>query len=106
MPATFTWTVKSLAVKPTDGDLTNVVITALWQVDGVQDDYTGSYYQSTSFVVPEVSQFIPYANLTQDDVLGWIWQYVDKATIEGYVQTQIDNQINPPVIYPELPWTK
>lgn len=104
MPATFTWTVQSLAVKPTDGDLTNVVVTAQWNCAGQQDGYTGSYYQSSQFQAPDASQFIPFDNLKLNDVLGWIWECVDKSTIEGYVQTQIDNQINPPIIYPALPW--
>jgi len=38
-------------------------------------------------------------------VLGWIWANgVDKAATEAAVQTQIDNQINPPIITPTLPW--
>ena len=104
MPATFTWKVKSLAIKPIQGEFTDVVITAQWNCNGQQESYSGSYYQSTDFQAPESSKFIPYNDLTQDEVLGWIWQYVDKATVEGYVQTQIDNQINPPIVYPELPW--
>jgi hypothetical protein len=50
--------------------------------------------------------FTPYANLTQEQVLGWIWANgVDKASAEAAVQTQIDNQINPPVTSPALPWS-
>lgn len=104
MPATFTWTVQSLAVKPNEGNLVDVVVTARWQCDGNQNSYTASYYQSTSFAVPDESEFIQFKNLTQDDVLGWIWQYIDKAKIEGYVQSQINDQINPPIVYPALPW--
>jgi hypothetical protein len=30
---------------------------------------------------------------------------VDKAVTEAAVQQQINNQINPPVVTPPLPWT-
>jgi len=51
------------------------------------------------------ANFTPYADLTQDQVLGWIWANgVDKDATEAAVQQQIDNQINPPVIQPPLPW--
>jgi hypothetical protein len=43
--------------------------------------------------------------LAQDQVLGWIWANgVDQAVTEAAVQQQIDNQINPPVVTPPLPW--
>jgi hypothetical protein len=49
--------------------------------------------------------FTPYEDLTQDMVLGWIWEDgVDKDATEAAVQQQIDNQINPPVVSPQLPW--
>jgi hypothetical protein len=49
--------------------------------------------------------YIPYANLTKEDVLGWIWASgVDKDATEAAVQQQIDTAINPPVITPTLPW--
>jgi hypothetical protein len=30
---------------------------------------------------------------------------MNKQTVEAIVQQQIDNQINPPVIVPPLPWS-
>jgi hypothetical protein len=49
--------------------------------------------------------YTPYADLTQDQVLGWVWSSgVDKDATEAAVQQQIDNAINPPVVTPQLPW--
>jgi hypothetical protein len=49
--------------------------------------------------------FTPYDQLTQEQVLGWIWDNgVDKDATEAAVQQQLDNQINPPVVTPPLPW--
>jgi hypothetical protein len=49
--------------------------------------------------------FTPYADLTQAQVLGWVWASgIDKANVEAGVQGQIDNLINPPTVTPPLPW--
>ena len=48
---------------------------------------------------------MPFADLTQAQVLGWIWaNNVDQTATEAAVQGQIDGQINPTVITPVLPW--
>ncbi len=49
--------------------------------------------------------FTPYADLTQEQVLGWIWANgVDKDATEAAVEQQIENQKNPPIVSPKLPW--
>jgi hypothetical protein len=71
-------------------------------VDGA---YTGQVYSTTSFSVTEGTAFTPYSDLTLDQVLGWVWANgVDKDATEAAVQQQIDNQINPPIVAPPLPW--
>jgi hypothetical protein len=98
------WIIERLLVKPTEGDKTDVVITADWRCNGTQDQYSGTCYGSASFAPPSGS-FTPYPDLTQDQVLGWCFSNgVDKTAIEANVSAQIADQINPPVIAPPLPW--
>jgi len=98
------WIIERLLVKPTEGTLTDVVITADWRCNGSQDQYSGTCYGSASFA-PPTGSFTPYPDLTQDQVLGWCFSNgVDQAAIEANVSQQIENQINPPVIAPPLPW--
>jgi len=43
--------------------------------------------------------------LTQEQVLDWCFASgVDQKAIEANVTAQIENQINPPIIAPPLPW--
>lgn len=106
MPATITWTISQLDCYPQADGHTDVVTTAHWQCTGVQDTFTAQVYSTCSFPAPTGTDFTPYADLTQDQVLGWCWANgVDKDATEAAVQTQIDNQINPPVISPPLPWS-
>jgi hypothetical protein len=109
---TINWIIERLLVKPTEGDKTDVVITADWRCNGIEtigtgDDektYSGTCYGSASFAAPTDS-FTPYEDLTQDQVLGWCYANgVDKTAIEANVSLQIADQINPPVIAPPLPW--
>ena len=100
----FTWTVTQLNCYPQAEGQTDVVFTVHWQLTGTDGTYNGSVYSTCSVPAP-TGTFTPYADLTQEQVLGWIWANgVDQASAEAAVQTQIDNQINPPVTSPALPW--
>jgi hypothetical protein len=101
---TILWIIERLLVKPTEGSLTDVVITADWRCNGTDETYSGTCYGSCSFQPPSGS-FTPYEDLTQEQVLGWCYANgVDQAAIEANVTQQIENQINPPVVTLPLPW--
>jgi len=101
---TLSWIIERLLVKPTEGSLTDVVITADWRCNGTQDQYSGTCYGSCSFQPPR-GEFTPYEDLTEAQVLGWCYENgVDKTAIEANVTQQINDQINPPVVTLPLPW--
>jgi len=98
------WIIERLLVRKVEGTYSDVVITADWRCNGSQDNYSGTCYGSTSFAPPSGS-FTPYDQLTEAQVLGWCFASgVDQAAIEANVTQQINDQINPPVIAPPLPW--
>lgn len=108
MTAQITWSISALDCRPKEGDLANVVITTHWRCTGTQvvgeKTYIGSVYATCSFRQPG-DPFVPYSQLTEEMVLNWCWANgVDKAATEAAVQQQIDNQINPPIVQPPLPW--
>ena len=101
---TINWIIERLLVKPTEGSLTDVVITADWRCNGTDGTYSGTCYGSASFA-PPTEAFTPYPDLTEQQVLGWCFSNgVDKVAIEANVTQQIADQINPPVVAPPLPW--
>ena len=101
---TLSWIIERLLVKPTEGSLTDVVITADWRCNGTQDQYSGTCYGSCSFQPPS-GEFTPYEDLTEAQVLNWCYANgVDQAAIEANVSLQIENQIDPPVVTLPLPW--
>jgi hypothetical protein len=103
---TLSWIIERLLVRKVEGAHTDVVITADWRCNGSQDNYSGTCYGSASFAPPSGS-FTPYEDLTEAQVLDWCFASgVDKTAIEANVTAQIENQINPPIIAPPLPWVK
>ena len=109
---TILWLIERLLVKPTEGSLTDVVITADWRCNGTETtgsgdtekSYSGTCYGSCSFA-PPTGSFTPYPDLTQEQILSWCYANgVDQAAIEANVTAQIQNQINPPVVALPLPW--
>ena len=112
MSATITWQIEWMNTTPTTSTPPETVITAGWRCNGVQVEgsgdtaktYNATIYSTCSFPAP-TETFTPYADLTQAQVLGWCYANgVDQTTTEAAIQANIDNQINPPIIQPPLPW--
>ena len=105
MATEITWLVGQLDCVPQTAEGADFVVTVHWSCNGVNGDYSGSVYSTCSFPVVEGTSFTPYADLTQDQVLGWVWANgVDKDATEAAVEGQIEAQKNPPVVSPPLPW--
>ena len=84
----------------------NYVVNAIWEVTGVDGEYTASIGGNTMFSSENQSTFIPYNELTEATVIGWIPEE-QIASAQACVQGQIDSMITPPVS-PEntpLPWS-
>jgi hypothetical protein len=101
---TFNWVISQLDCHAQSEGQANVVFTVHWRLTGTDGTYDGTVYATCALPAPTDS-FIPYEQLTLDQVLGWIWANgVDKVSAEAAVQGQIDRQANPPVVSPQLPW--
>ena len=107
MTNTYTWLVEWMSCYPTYEGETDVVFTAGWRCNAMDGTYAATQYGSVN--VPYVSgedPYTPYADLTQSQVLGWVWANgVDQAAVEAALATDIENQVNPPVVTPPLPWS-
>jgi hypothetical protein len=104
----FTWLVTTLWTETIAGEQ-NYVVIASYDVTGVDGTYTASLSNIARFSTASVSPFIPYEDLTNDIVIGWIQEELGVdgvANLEACIQGQIDSQINPPVTpqNTQLPW--
>jgi hypothetical protein len=93
-----TWTITQLDRQTSNGFVT----TAHWTASAVDGDYSASTYSTSSWA--DGTPTTPYADLTEETVLGWIWTNgVDKEAVEANLQAQIDLQKNP-VTATGVPW--
>ena len=100
------WSISTLESNTTDGG----VIVAHWRVteeETVGDDtYSASAYSTASFTYDASSpDFVPYADLTEEMVLGWCWDNgVDQTAVEASLTAKIEEQKNP-TTETGVPWT-
>jgi hypothetical protein len=106
---TYTWAVTALYTE-TIATEQDYVVMANYEVVGVDGEYTASLSNIARFSTESVAEFIPYADLTNEILVGWIQEELGEdgvANLEACIQGQIDSLINPPVslqITP-LPWS-
>ena len=84
----------------------NYVVNVVWTVSGVDGSNTATADGNTQFnSADQEGAFIPYANLTEAIVIGWI-PAQNIANAQACVQGQIDSMITPPVSPKNtpLPW--
>ena len=93
-----TWTISQLDRQTSDGFVT----TAHWQATAVDGEHSDSIYSTCSW--PEGTPTVAYADLTEEQVLGWVWANgVDKDAVESALAAQIELKKNP-VTATGVPW--
>jgi hypothetical protein len=93
MATTFTWGISTLERETDDG----FVFTAHYTIAANDGTYSSSAYGSIGFQRPD--NLIPYSDLTEDEVIGWVKEALGGdpkvAEIEAALQAQIDEQRHP-----------
>lgn len=107
MAITNTWAVVQMDCYPQYEDKTDVVFNVHWTLTGVDGVYRGIAYGTQAVSLDPDAPFTPYADLTQEQVIGWVQDAMgpEQVTVlEGSVAQQIADQINPPTTNLPLPW--
>lgn len=95
---TTTWTITQLDRQTSNGFVT----TAHWTALTIDGEYSASTYATSSWA--DGTPTTPYSNLTQEEVLDWIWANgVDKEAVEASLASHIALQKNP-VTATGVPW--
>lgn len=106
MAATFTIKVLTPLRTATIGDLTQVVKEADWIMSGTESGQTFELPQTTAFPSPDSAGFVPFANLTEQMVAGWIAQNDTRVpAIQAHIQYVLDQMVAAAALTPEpAPW--
>ena len=101
--ATITWNIVNMERELNDG----FVIVAHWTCTASQDMQSAQVYGSQSFPYdPSEPGFIPYDQLTEAEVIGWVQTAMGPETVaatEANAEQQLNQLINPTTAN-GLPW--
>ena len=94
---TFNWVIHDLERQTSDG----LVTVVHWGATAVDGDYSAGIVNTQALERGE--SFVSYDTLTEQTVLGWLWEKVDKDAVEAALTAQINAQ-KAPVSANGLPW--
>lgn len=99
-----TWTIANLERNLADGGVT----VAHWRVTESEtvgeDTFTASSYGTCGFTPDaDADDFIAYADLTEEVVMGWVHEEVSQEDTEAALLANIEGQKNP-VSADGMPW--
>tara|TARA_R110000803_G_C11929787_1_gene315314 strand:+ start:731 stop:1066 length:336 start_codon:yes stop_codon:yes gene_type:complete len=107
MAISITWSIDQMVHNIADGGVFKV----FWGVVGKNSEGPESA-SSGGQLLEEYNAssplFVPYADLTQDEVLGWVWgtEGFDKVQIETTLTEKVQTQIDTATVEADgLPWT-
>jgi len=105
MTITYTKVIDSLTCYAEIDNETDVVFTINWTLNGNEGVLYAGYPCTTSVPFTAGETFVPYADLTEQQVLDWIEEYTDPEIMASYYQ-YIYNSIEQQklVVTPPLPW--
>lgn len=110
MSNSYTWLISSLDCIPDVDGLTDYVVIAHWTCTGTDGTFSGSVYNTQSFTVdPAKPDYIPFADLTEAEVISWVQDSLGSDTVDAVyrsIDQQIEAQVNPPIVTPPLPWAQ
>jgi hypothetical protein len=98
MTTAFTWKIAQLERETDDG----YVFTAHYTVDANDGTYSAGAYGSLGLERPE-GEMVPFADLTEEIVIGWVKDILNVEEVEASLQTQLDEKHAPTAVV-GLPW--
>ena len=100
MTTQYNWTISQMNRLTSDG----FVVTVHYNVSATDGTYNASTYGTVGYTEQPGETYVPYDQLTQEMVVGWVQTSLGKDTVEASLQSQIDAQINP-VQEAGVPWS-
>jgi hypothetical protein len=100
MAIVYKWSIVEMNRLTSDG----FVVTVHYNVSATEDDYSASTYGTVSFTEQPDATYTPYADLTQEQVVGWVQDALNKDTVEASLAGQIE-ALKHPAQVSGLPWS-
>ena len=96
---TYDWNCKTVDAYPQDGEYTDLVYNVHYSVAGIDEIGNAATNIGTqSLDVSDVTEFIPFEDLTNETVVGWTKSALGEeqvSSIEANIASQIEQMIKP-----------
>jgi hypothetical protein len=105
------WKIEVLSARPSEEEINAlrpddaIVVSAKWRVFGWDGDVTANVAGVQEFIYDPATDFTPYWDLTEAQVLGWVHAAMggQRQSYEDMVMQQIEQKKAEPINLP-LPW--
>ena len=108
MAITYKLAIKNMDAAPTEGDLEDVVKIIHWMYIGTEtvngEDLYGDAIGAVEINAPSSDSFTSFAELTEEQVKGWVESQLDLNSIQSDISARIEAQKNPPTVIKSNPW--
>mgnify|MGYP000365338211 CR=1 FL=1 len=91
MANTYSWKINQLDAKIQEGELINVIYVIHYNYIAVDPtgEYTASSVSTLAVEYNPESTFIPYEDLTKEDVVGWLEAGIDVSIYKKHLTTKL-----------------
>ena len=104
----FEWVISQLNCAVESEGLPDVINVIHWRYNATQVDgdktYFADTYGASSVAQPNPQNFIPYADVTEAEVISWLEEILPMEAMQASLEANIALQINPVEITLPLPW--
>jgi hypothetical protein len=104
----FEWVISQLNCAVESEGLPDVINMIHWRYNATQVDgdktYFANTYGASSVAQPNPQDFIPYADVTEAEVIGWLEEILPVDAMQASLEANIALQINPVEVTLPLPW--
>lgn len=99
MATQFTWSIQQMDRLTSDG----FVVTVHYNVTATDGTFTVSTYGTVPYTQTQGATYVPYASLTQAQVVGWVQTSIGLTNTQASLQSQLTALENP-VQASGMPW--
>ena len=101
----YAWKIERLDCYPSLDAFENVVTDVHWRLFASGGGCQATRYGTVSLDVGGLeTDFTPFEQLTEAQVVGWVKASLDAAAHEAALARDIADQLSPPIVSPPLPW--
>ena len=104
----FEWVISQLNCAVESEGLPDVINMIHWRYNATQVDgdktWFADTYGASSVAQPNPQNFIPYADVTEAEVIGWLEEILPVEAMQLALENNIALQINPVEVTLPLPW--